>query len=135
MKPTIPEKDAMEVILRARGFAQAGYRFWSGIYGFLILTSIAAPALAATEIFPSIYSRLLAVAGAVAASFLGVLRPHDYLTRYDNALQMLWQTRVGHILNTLSIEEVSVQVQKAIELMKLSYSTVTEGSPSSSDKA
>ena len=66
-------------------------------------------------------TRLSALVGAVAASFFAILKPQEQLTKYDTAVQMLWQTRVGHVLGTLKDDEVAKQVQEAIEVMKVKY--------------
>lgn len=130
MKPKIPEKDEMEVILRARAFASCGYRFWTFMFACLVFASVVGPALSAAGFLGPDLSKIAALVGSVAASFAAILKPHEQLTKYDNAFQMLWQTRVAWILRTIGKDQVAKEVRDAIEIMKVKYYDIHDSAQS-----
>ena len=101
---------------------KAGYYVWFLVFlGFTILT-VGLPLMAALDLFQSETNRLLAGSGALAAALANAIKPHEYATAFDVALQSIWKTRVLFVGGNLDEGDVSLEIAKAIDLTTFRYS-------------
>jgi hypothetical protein len=66
---------------------------------------------------------MFAGAGALFAALLHAIKPHQYATGYDAALQLAWKTRIALHAGEISEVAASKQIAKAIDMTTFRYAT------------
>jgi hypothetical protein len=66
---------------------------------------------------------MFAGAGALFAALLHALKPNQYATGYDAALQLAWKTRIALHAGEISEVAASKQIAKAIDMTTFKYAT------------
>lgn len=99
---------------------QRGYYLWFCIYIVLGSLSVALPAFAA--IAPDVYfAKILAGSGAVAAAMFTFIKPYEYATGYDIALQSAWKAQLAHKAGLIDDKQVVGELHRSIDLTIFRY--------------
>ncbi len=102
-----------------------GYYTWFGVYALFVAMAVGFPVVAAMGLLPGGGNQICAGAGALSAALLHAIKPLQYATGYDAALQLAWKTRIS--LHAGEIDEIaaSKQIAKAIDLTTFKYASQT----------
>lgn len=100
---------------------QGGYYLWFAIHIILGSLSIILPGIAAIGFFDEIAAKFLAAGGALSAALVQFLKPHEYATGYDLAVQLAWKTHIAFNSRTIDTNIAIEQINKAIDATTFRY--------------
>jgi hypothetical protein len=110
---------------RLRRTLRWGYHFWYLLYLLFGGIAVLLPALAATGIWGDETTRLLAGFGAAWVALFTFLRPYEYASGFDKALQLVKKTKIAFDLGTIDAKEVQRRLHDALDMTTFDYKKVS----------
>lgn len=98
-----------------------GYYIWFCVFVVATLAAVGLPGLAALGLFGADTDRIIAGCGALAVALIQAIKPHEYATAYDIALQRVWKARVLFVGGSLDAGAASREIGEAIDLTTFRY--------------
>jgi len=113
---------------------QWGYYVWFCVFVVATLAAIGLPGLAALGLFGPDTDRIIAGCGALAVALIQAIKPHEYATAYDVALQRVWKARVLFVGGNLDASAAAKEIGAAIDLTTFRYVVATRSKKSPASK-
>jgi hypothetical protein len=114
--------DALQFIQREINRHAMGYYLWFMLYVLLGTASIALPAVAALGIWDNKpYGTMFAGLGSIVAAVFAFLKPHEYASGYDFAVQTAINVKASFFMGRITSVEAAALLNKANEAVIFKY--------------